>query len=130
MANQIMQVFDLVRQKYILKGQNPLSSLHGLDINLLPPCQQALKMHIMRANYQAMIWRQAYIAHPDIPYRFGHGWTTSANEVLSIDLCKVLVPLQLVDILHDYERTDEDDTEIDNDTTDNDSTQYEHNRRR
>ena len=105
-----------------MKGQNPLSSLHGLDISLLPPCQQALKKHIMRANYQAMIWRQAYIAHPDIPHPSCHGWTMSANGVLCIDWCKDLVPQQLVDILHDYERTDEYNTEIDNDTTDNDST--------
>ena len=65
--------FDLVTQKYFLKGQSPLSCVHGLDISLLPPCQQALRMHIMRANYQAHIWKQAHIGHPDIPNPSGHG---------------------------------------------------------
>ena len=35
-----------------------------------------------------------------------------------LDWCKDLLPQQLVDILYDYERTDEDNIEIDNDTTD------------
>ena len=50
-----------------------LSYVHGLDISLLPPCQQALRMHIMRANYQAHIWKQAHTGHPDIPNPSGHG---------------------------------------------------------
>ena len=79
--------YDIVRQKYLLKRQNPLSSIHGLDISLLSPCQQALRMHILRANYQAMIWRQADIPLPEIPEPLSHGWTKSANRVLSIDLC-------------------------------------------
>ena len=112
--------YDLVRQKYHLKGKCPLSSIQGLDISLLPPCQQALRMHIMRANYQAMIWRQAYIALPDIPQPSGYGWTLGANGVLSIDWCTHLVPQQLVDILHDNKMSIDDDNEIDDTPTDND----------
>ena len=35
-------------------------------------------MHILRANYQAMIWRQADILQPEIPEPLSHGWTKSA----------------------------------------------------
>ena len=91
--------YDIVRQKYLLKGQNLLSSVKGLDISLLPPCQQALKMHSLRANYQAMIWRQADIPQPDISEPLSHGWTKSDYGALSIDWCVDLFPQQLVDIL-------------------------------
>ena len=74
----------------------------------------------MRANYQAMIWRQAYIALPDIPQPSGYGWTLGANGVLSIDWCTDLVPQQLVDILHDNKMSINDDNEIDDTPTVND----------
>ena len=96
--------YDRARQKYCPQGKSPLSCLQGLDISLLPPCQQALRKHTMQANYQAMIWRQAYIAFPDIPHPSGHGWTLRSDDVLSIDWCTDPVPQQLVDIL--YTRTE------------------------
>ena len=50
----------------------------------LPPTQDALKKHTMRANYQAAIWKRALDAEPDVPSPSGNGWTMS-NGVLSID---------------------------------------------
>ena len=40
----------------------------------LPPSQDALRNHTMRANYQAAIWRQALNANPEIPSPESHGW--------------------------------------------------------
>ena len=46
----------------------------GLLSNRLPPCQDALKKHCARANYQAAIWRNCLTACPDIPPPHdGHG---------------------------------------------------------
>ena len=85
-----------------------LSSIHGLDISLLlPPCEQVLKMHSLRANYQATIWRQADIAQPEISEPFCHGWTKSDNGILSINLCTDLFSQQLVDILYDNQTNGE-----------------------
>ena len=98
--------YDRVRQKYRPKGTSPLSCLEGLDVSLLPPCQQALRKHTLRANYQTMIWRHAHISHPDIPHPSGHGWTMNSDDILFIDWCTDPVPQQLVDILHT--RTEED----------------------
>ena len=39
-----------------------------------PPCQDALRNHTMRGNYQAAIWRQALNANPEIPFPESHGW--------------------------------------------------------
>ena len=102
--------FDIVRQKYLLKGPNPLSNSQGIDMSVLPPCQQALKMHSFRANYQALTWRQADLAHSEIPDPLLHGWIKSAAGVLSIDWCKDWFPQQLVDIIYEN-GTHEDEAE-------------------
>ena len=97
--------YDRARQKYRPNGKSLLSCVKGLDISLLPSCQQALRKHILHANYQALIWRKADIAYPDIHHPSGHGWNLS-EDILSIDWCEVPVPQQLVDILYDNNEAD------------------------
>ena len=80
--------YDIFRQKYLMTGKTLLSSIHGL----LPLCQQALKMYSLRANYQAMIWRQTDIAQPEISEPSCHGRTKSDNGILSINWCTDLFP--------------------------------------
>ena len=50
-----------------------LTSYNVVDISLLPPCRENLKMHVRRANYQAPIWKKADQATPSIPGPDGHG---------------------------------------------------------
>ena len=38
----------------------------------LPPTQDALRKHILRANYQTAIWMHALVAKPDLPGPNGH----------------------------------------------------------
>jgi hypothetical protein len=45
-----------------------------LESHHLPPCQNALKKHIARANYQTRIWKLSLQPHPDIPSPEGFGW--------------------------------------------------------
>lgn len=40
----------------------------------LPPCEDCLLMHSLRANYQAGAWRCALEECPSIPNPSGHGW--------------------------------------------------------
>ena len=58
-----------------------LSSYNGIDISLLPPCRDALKMHIRRANYQAMIWYQADKADANVPPPEVHGWALKDDKL-------------------------------------------------
>ena len=56
-------------------------------MTLLPPSQSALKMHIKRANYQAMVWKNANVKSPNIPdAAMGHGWYTGQSG-LEYDWC-------------------------------------------
>jgi len=42
----------------------------------LPPCEDCLHMHALRANYQTAIWRRCLENTPSIPNPSdGHGWT-------------------------------------------------------
>ena len=50
----------------------------------LPPCEDCLHMHSLRANYQAGVWHRAVQTNPIIPNPSdGHGWCEE-NGKLSI----------------------------------------------
>ena len=53
----------------------------SIDPSKLPPCQNAARYHIRRANYQAAIWRRFLIGHPQIPLPQGHRWTVSEDDI-------------------------------------------------
>jgi hypothetical protein len=58
----------------------------NIESQQLPPCQDCLRKHILRANYQARVWRQCLIQRTDTPNPNGFGWTVSKEtNVLSID---------------------------------------------
>ena len=48
----------------------------------LPPTKDALRKHVMRANYQAAVWRWALEADPDIPPPHRNGWIVSADGIV------------------------------------------------
>ena len=49
-------------------------SRKGIESWQLPPCENCLHLHALRANYQASIWRKCLEQHPDIPSPDDHGW--------------------------------------------------------
>ena len=49
------------------------------------PCEDSLKQHMQRANYQAGVWRGALMPMPDIPEPDGHGWIKIADGGLDLD---------------------------------------------
>ena len=52
----------------------------------LPPCEDTLKQHTCRANYQAAIWRRSLVNSPETPnHSQEHGWTTSEDGCLVIN---------------------------------------------
>jgi hypothetical protein len=48
--------------------------------HLLAPTSDAARKHIMRANYQAMIWKNSLIAEPDLPSPNGNGWLEKEHD--------------------------------------------------
>ena len=55
-----------------------------VDSNQLPPCDDSLRKHALRANYQAAICKRSLQRCPLIPSPFGCGWCTE-DGWLAID---------------------------------------------
>ena len=55
-----------------------------LESHQLPPCQDTLRKHCERANYQSAIWRRSLQSSPQIPLLIGSGWCLKDGK-LSID---------------------------------------------
>ena len=54
-----------------------------IESGQLPPCEDCLFMHTLRANYQAGVWHRALEQCPSIPDPSGHGWSIE-NDKLTI----------------------------------------------
>jgi len=52
------------------------SSNIGIDLSLLPLCASSLHLHILRANYQCYVLKNAHKPYSDIPSPTQHGWVT------------------------------------------------------
>lgn len=62
-----------VRLKMFSKGNSSVESL--------PPSQDALHLHLDRANYQAFIWKKAVEEKTDCPLPADHGWVMESGKV-------------------------------------------------
>ena len=48
----------------------------------LPPCEDALRQHTYRANYQSAIWRRCLKNQPSVPSPTdGHGWNMTDGDI-------------------------------------------------
>ena len=50
----------------------------------LPPCESVVRLHAMRANYQAYIWRQSLLQYQDEMDPTEHGWLIDIDGNLDI----------------------------------------------
>ena len=53
----------------------------NVDSNQLPPCDDSLRKHGLRANYQAAIWKRSLKRCPEIPSPLGCGWCTEDGRL-------------------------------------------------
>ena len=67
----------------------------------LPPCRSSLKLHALRANYQAAIWRRAIFPQPEIPSPHDHGWkiNNDNNETKIVWLGTEPAPNEVLELL-------------------------------
>ena len=66
-ASSTTEVNDLRYQLFCAKRGE-------IESNLLPPCRDCLFMHLLRANYQAAIWKCCLHARPTVPDPTKCGW--------------------------------------------------------
>jgi len=46
----------------------------AVDMSTLPPCLDVLKLHILRSQYIAALWKRALISKPELPNMIDFGW--------------------------------------------------------
>ena len=66
---------------------------------VLPPTSDALKFHILRAHYQALIWKMAYIPNPTIPAPDQYGWKREQNSVTPILMSRNAIPQECLELV-------------------------------
>ena len=74
-GSTVVDVGDL-RWKLFTKKQ--------LEAQKLPPTRGALHEAIARAHYQAMMWRQDNITHPQLPPATTYGWKEDGNRLVPV----------------------------------------------
>ena len=67
----------------------------------LPQCRSLLCLHVLRANYQAAVWRRSLFPLPDLPSPHGHGWQacSASNLVEFLWIGFKPVPKEVLEIL-------------------------------
>ena len=67
----------------------------------LPLCRSSLKLHALRANYQAAIWRRTIFPQQEIPSPHDHGWkiNNGNNEITIVRLGTKPAPDEVVELL-------------------------------
>ena len=53
-----------------------------VDAGQLPPCQDILMLHAMRAKHQACIWKRCLEQETDIPSPERHGWIIEDERIV------------------------------------------------
>ena len=101
--------YDTVCQRFKVK-KGAISCNGGMDLCQMPPCSQVLWLHILRANFQTLIWRNAVFQNPSIPKPEDNGWQrNSANELEVQWFEAAFIPDELNEIVSEEicTRTDE-----------------------
>ncbi|KAK3723346.1 hypothetical protein RRG08_059135 [Elysia crispata] len=111
---------DIVRQRFKRKKGAILCN-GGLDLCQMPPCSQVLSLHILRANFQTLIWRNAVFQNPSIPKPEDNGWQRNSANELEVQWFKdAFIPDELHDIVTEEICTRTDEETYDDDSFDSD----------
>ena len=73
---------------------------HGkIDSHKLPPCRDSLQNHILRANYQCLIWRKCLEQSPNIADLESHGWNYENGMVSCVWMNGLPAPQAVLSLL-------------------------------
>ena len=71
-SRRVKKVDDL-RHKLFQKTYQQKNKI--IDLSLLPPCQQTFRLHSLRCNFVAKIWKNSDVCTLQEPTITNHGWT-------------------------------------------------------
>ena len=71
----------------------------GAESHQIPPTPDAHRLHVMRANYQAYIWKHSIDGQFVAPTPNGHGWVIVDNKIDIVWMTKDPAPKALLDLI-------------------------------
>ena len=77
--NVTVNNLDIARHTMFKKKHNYQNK--SVDMSTLPPCKSVFRLHCLRANYIASIWKKSTIAKPTYPSIQNHGWDIDGSVV-------------------------------------------------
>ena len=102
--HRVSSVNELLNKIFLQKFEREKKII---DLSLLPPCETNLKLHIMRANYVASIFRNANRLILNLEEPINHGWDERGRVMWS----SICYPDDLSQLLINYEE-DAENTDI------------------
>ncbi len=104
--------FDMVgAEQFVMKLYNSSSTAADVnalraemfhkvgDLEKLPPTQDALRQHLLRSQYQCIIWCSAHKAQPDIPSPEQFGWQLHQQVLKPILMTKEPIPAVCLELV-------------------------------
>ena len=88
MGKKRTALFDKLRYNKVrlnFKGRKRiLSGSNGVDLSQMPPCDQVLQLHISKANFQTLVWRNSHVQLFYLPDPTENGRVVSPSGGLAI----------------------------------------------
>eukprot|EP00794_Sanderia_malayensis_P020967 gene20967-biopygen15473 len=103
---RLLSVNNARKKKFLQKFE---SEKKIKDLSLLPPCQSNLKLHVERANYVALMYREADRLMMDLNDPVNHGWNEEGSVVWSDESYPDDVATLLLDNADNADETDDTD---------------------
>ena len=70
-----------------------------INPDALPPTSDTAHLHIRRAHFQAMIWKQAGSPHQDLPSPTDFGWELSEDRLKPILMTAEAIPAASLEMI-------------------------------
>jgi hypothetical protein len=98
----VAKLYGMKRQqvneaRYCLFSRKYRNENKRVDMSTIPPCESVLKLHSLRANFIAAIWKRSTLNNPEPPDIIYHGWDQNKCIVWVDDV----FPRDIHDILMD-----------------------------
>ena len=72
---------------------------------MIPPCKSSLRLHILRTNFVASIWKNTHRATINTPHVTEHGWNADGT----IEWIQEAFPENITEFLMDEDTEESDD---------------------
>ena len=69
------------------------------NLDNLPPTQDSLMLHLKRAHYQTLVWKQSLVAQPELPSPLESGWHLVETEMKPVLMTKNAISPNYIDIV-------------------------------